>query len=100
MADVCGTLFKGDVMKQTKETLLLSMREAIDTLQIERLWKLAMINPNDFFTLLCSRYLYKKRMDKLYFHLSALDRDKMDKFQRLMLARVEGDIGTGLFKNQ
>ena len=85
-------------MKQGKENLLFSMKEAIDTLQLDRLWQLAVISPADFFTLLCSRYLYKKRMDKLYFHLSALDRNKMDKFQTLMLSRVEGDIGTGLFK--
>ncbi|ABO50336.1 hypothetical protein Dred_1811 [Desulforamulus reducens MI-1] len=85
-------------MKEQKETILNSMREAIDHNQLDKLWRLAVIDPSGFFSLLCTRYLYKKRMEKLYFHLSSFDPVKMDKFQRLMLARIENDLGTGLFR--
>lgn len=85
-------------MREQKEKILESMKRAIDNNQYDELWRLATIDPNHFFSLLCSRYLYKKRIDKLYFYLCALERARMDRFQLLMVTRIENDMGMGLFK--
>lgn len=83
--------------------MLGSIKSAIDMLEIERLWKLAYGDPKGLINKISIRQLGKKRIEKLYTYLLALDKAQLAKnhsFELLLLTCCENELGVGLFVKQ
>ena len=76
------------------------IKNAIDTLQIDRLYSLAQEDLKGVANKISTRQLGKRRMEKLHTYLVALDRKRLKEnhaFELLLLTTVEKDLGVGLF---
>lgn len=68
--------------------MLDSLRSALDNLRYDQLWPLCISDPPKFFSLLCPRYLGKKRVLNLYHYLVGI-KPVSRTFEHILLLRCE-----------
>lgn len=81
--------------------MLGNIKNAVDILDIERLWQLAYGDPRGVINKISIRQLGKKRIERLHAHLLALDKEQLAKnhsFELMLLTCCENELGVGLFK--